>query len=170
MRRSILLILIMMIMTSCNKADSDLDVEIIEKQEYQVEDLLDTFGWIGKSAKDLGIDEKYIDHLSVAVKGKIYGSFAEGTAFFDPKDDIRRIFHEVILYVDLKDLPFDECLSFLERDFNKACSFGEEPYAEANGGTVIWYRFYTGKGIVHISMGENNTFYTIRYNEAEKSE
>lgn len=163
--RFILPILTMVIMVSYNRKDSDLDVEIIEKQEYQVDDLLDTFDWIGKSINDLCIDEKYIDSVSVAVKGRIYGSFAQGTVFFDPADDNRKIFHEVILYVDLKDLSFDECLTHLEKDYGKPSSSGEEPYVEANGGTVIWYRFNARKGIVHISMGENNTFYTIRYNK-----
>ena len=47
--------------------------------------------------------------------------------------------------------------------YGKAYDEGEEPYAQANGGVVFWYRFYTGKGPLDFSYGEDNDFSTLRY-------
>ena len=157
-------------MTSCNRPDSDTYLEIIEKEEYQVNNLLETFDWLSRTAEELGIDEKYSDSLSIGIRGKIFDSPANGIVLFDPADFTNKVFHEVVLYVERQDLSFDQCLSDLEECYGKAYLSSEEPYAQANGGTVIWYSFYTGKGIVHIFMGENNTFYTIRYRKTPKPE
>lgn len=148
----------------------DPDLDIIIKEKYPVEDLLESFKWVGKSPFELKIDEKYLDDIDFDIKGKIFDAKADGKITFDLKDVSNKIIHDVTIYVDEEDLPFLRCLEKLNERYSKPVSSGEEPYAEANGGTVIWYSFYTGKGIVHISMGENNTFYTIRYRKTSKPE
>ncbi|MBR2788186.1 MAG: hypothetical protein IKD94_03390 [Erysipelotrichaceae bacterium] len=148
----------------------DPDLDIIIKEKYPVEDLLESFKWVGKSPFELKIDEKYLDDIDFDIKGKIFDAKADGKITFDLKDVSNKIIHDVTIYVDEEDLPFLRCLEKLNERYSKPVSSGEEPYAEANGGTVIWYSFYTGKGIVHISMGENNTFYTIRYRKTPKPE
>ena len=150
--------------------DSNLDIIIEEKEKYPVKDLLETFKWVGKTPSELEIDEKYLDDIGFAIKGKIFEAKADGTITFDLKDTSKKIVHDVTVYVYEKDLPFVRCLEKLNEIYSEPDSSGEEPYAEANGGTVIWFSFYTGKGIVHISMGENNTFYTIRYRKTPKPE
>lgn len=148
----------------------DPDLDIIIKEKYPVEDLLESFKWVGKSPFELKIDEKYLDDIDFDIKGKIFDAKADGKITFDLKDVSNKIIHDVTIYVDEEDLPFLRCLEKLNERYSKPVSSGEEPYAEANGGTVIWYSFYTGKGIVYISMGENNTFYTIRYRKTPKPE
>ena len=139
------------------------DIEIIEKEKYQVDDLLETFNWIGKTALELNIDEKYMDSLSIDIVGKIFNAPAEGSAWFDPRNSAQKIFDDITIYVYCDDLSFPDCLENLEGLYGEAVLSGEEPYVEANGGAVEWYDFNTGKGTVHISAGMNNNFYTIRY-------
>ena len=145
--------------------DSDLDIIIEEKEKYPVEDLLETFKWVGKTPSELEIDEKYPDDIGLAIKGKIFETKADGTITFDLKDTSKKIIHDVTVYVYEKDLPFVKCLEKLNEIYSEPDSSGEEPYAEANGGTVEWYSYVAGKGKLDISKGEKNSFYTIRYCE-----
>ncbi len=150
--------------------DSDLDIMIEEKEKYPVEDLLDTFKWIGKTPLELKIDERYLGDIGFDIKGKIFDAGADGTITFDLKNISSRLIHDVTVYVYEEDLPFLRCLEKLNEKYSKPVSSGEEPYAEANGGTVEWHSYVAGKGKVDISKGENNNFYTIRYRKSVRPE
>ena len=153
--------------TDIDEQNADVDVRIDEKDKFQVDDLLETFDWPGSTPEQLDIDEKYTDSLSIGIKGSLFNAPAEGTAFFDPTDIMRRIIHEIILYVYTDDLSFADCLKHLKDNYGKAYLSGEEPYVEVNGGAVDWHRFYTGKGVIRIFKGQKNNFYTLSYVECE---
>ena len=146
------------------------DIAIEQKEKLFVEDLLQTFDWMAKTPEELGIDDKYIDSMNIAVEGKLFAVPAYGDIYFDPTRQMESIINEVVLYISDEDLSFYDCLDLLKEKYGKAYLSGEEPYVAVNGGAVNWYRYYTGKGVVHISKGQNNNFYVLRYNDSEEPE
>ena len=147
---------------------TSLDSTIEQKEKLLVEDLLQTFDWMSKTPEDLGIDDKYIDSMNIAVEGNLFGAPVYGDIYFDPTRQMESILDEVVLYISDNDLSFFDCLNHLKERYGKAYLSGEEPYVAVNGGAVNWYRYYTGKGIVHISKGQNNNFYVLRYCDSEE--
>lgn len=158
MKKILILFLVLFMTSAC-----DIDIMTDEKQACVFEDLAQVFDLMGKSAKEAGIDEKYLDDTGFSIKGKLFGAEAEGSITFDLRDHSDKILHHALIFIDEVNLSFQDCLKHLEEEYGEAFDQGEEPYVEANGGAVEWYRFYTGKGEIHISKGEKHDFYTIRY-------
>ena len=152
---------------ACNTMNNDTDIKIEENKKLFIEDLSETFEWMSKSAEEVGISDEYLGDIGIEIEGKLFGAPADGSITYDLTDRDSRILHDVHLYVYCDDLSFTDCLKHLEEKYGEAYSSGEEPYVEANGGAVEWYRFYTGKGRVHISKGDKHDFYQISYQNAE---
>ena len=150
--------------------NNDPDIKIEEKKRYAVEDLLQTFDWMDRRPEEVGVDEEYLGDVGMDIEGKLFGAPADGSITFDLRNHEEKLFQQLVLYIYCDDLSFSDCIDRLKKLYGEPYSQGEEPYVQANGGAVEWFRFYTGKGQLEISKGEKFNFYTIRYQNGEAPE
>ncbi|MBR4461709.1 MAG: hypothetical protein IKS51_03935 [Erysipelotrichaceae bacterium] len=139
------------------------DTLIMEKPEYRIDDVLDVLDWMGKTPAEAGLDLELSAGNGLDFKGLLFGKeIYSGTAYmgFKEKADV---FDRVFMIVSDSSLTKTKLYDRLTERFGKPYEEGEEPYAQANGGVVFWYRFYTGKGTLDFSYGENNDHSTLRY-------
>lgn len=141
-------------------------------QNYPMQDVTESFAWIGKTAEELQIDGTCLDNYGgIAIKGDLFGEPVRGTAFTHADPDAqepRKIVYEIVLYGDVKKRGAAE--EGLAARYGKAYLEGIDPYVASNGGAVYWSRYWTGAGVIVISNGQKSDSYSLTYREAEMPE
>lgn len=118
-------------------------------------DVAATFGFIGKSVKETGIEEKYIQlengMLKVTFDGRLFGEAAHGTIYFESEgtDDIVKYANAVYIYSS--EYSYEEYKKRLAALFGEPESESEEPYAEVNGGAVTRCKFNIEGAYIELS-------------------
>ncbi len=140
-------------------------------KQYPVNDITETFAWIGKTAEELGIDESYCDGYSIRITGELFGRKVDATAYmgtdFDsPAREIR--VREIAVYDKLEYRETVE--AHLVERYGKAYREGMEPYVASNGGATYWSRYWTGEGVITVANGQNNDWYEFSYAVTEMPE
>ena len=117
---------------------------------YYVQNVLDLSAWLGKTAAETGIDEKYIkgdyDSLNVAFNGMLFDKNAYGTFYFsydhtDP--DALSTVNDI--YIHTKEMDYEEAKAKLTEVYGSCYDEFEEPYVEVNGGAVTRC-YFNGEG------------------------
>ncbi len=141
-------------------------------QNDPLQDITESFAWIGKTAEELGVDKAYIDSYgNIAIEGDLFGEQVRGTAFTQTDPDAqepRRIVCEIVLYGDINKRGAAE--EGLAERYGKAYLEGIDPYVASNGGAVYWSRYWTGAGVIVVSNGQKNDWYSLTYYAAEMPE
>ena len=133
------------------------------EKPYYLENLIDSFGWCGMPADNLGIHHSYIGDYGIEIEGNLFGGYACGTAGFAIPGTEEKIINDIYLYVQNSDLPAEDCLTRIQDLYGLPVDQGEEPYAAANGGTVTWNEFKTGNGKLKFSIGSENDWYQLEF-------
>lgn len=154
-------ILVLLLLCGCTQTTTEKEKEM---KQYPVNDITETFAWIGKTAEELGIDESYRDGYSIRITGELFGRKVDGTAYmgtdFDsPGREVR--VREIAVFDKLEYRKSTE-ESLVER-YGKAYLEGVEPYVASNGGATYWSRYWTGEGVITVSNGQNNDWYMFSY-------
>jgi hypothetical protein len=170
MRRRIALILILLLCACTNPTQEQNAPEAAAQSErplsyFAVNEVTDTFAWIGKTAKELDVDGTYFDHSgNIAFSGDLFGHTVTGTAYlltdYEDPDRAQRV-SEIWLTDGIENMQVTE--SALEVRYGEPYAEGEEPYVESNGGTTFWQNYWTGEGVVSLSNGAKNDYYVFSY-------
>ena len=140
-----------------------MDETTMKTREYHFDNVLDVLDWMGKTPAEAGLDAELSAGDGLDFKGLLFGKeIYSGTVYMGLKQKAD-VLDRVFMIVSDSSLSKTELYDRLTELYGKAYDEGEEPYAQANGGVVFWYRFYTGKGTLDFSYGEDNDFSTLRY-------
>lgn len=133
-----------------------------QENTMHVEDVIEIFNWMGKQKDALPINKAYLDADVLEFEGKLFQHPVKGTITF--MDDY-------VVQIFLTDAieNYQDTTNQLITIYGKPYATGEEPYVEANGGVVFWQYFYTGKGIIALSYGEEHSFYSLRYKRKDEA-
>lgn len=129
---------------------------------FNVENLLDTFDWLDKNLNEVGIDDSYINIVTVPITGKIFDIEAEG--FLQLKND----FTLNVMYINSINIFIEghnskDIEDKIKELFGEAYSEGTTPYVQSQGGAVYWKKYYYDKGIITFSITSNTNVITIKY-------
>ena len=165
MRRWIALLLLLPL-CACGKPapEQNTSEEVIQSERpitpFAVNEVLDTFGWIGKTADEIGIGRSHFDYSD----NISFGHTVTGTAYlmtdYEDPDRLERV-SEIFLSDGIENLQITEDALIVR--YGEAYAVGEEPYVEANGGTTYWQKYWTGEGVVSLSNGTKNDYYVFSY-------
>jgi len=139
--------------TADSKSEKE-NTSMVGTYEVNVDDLMDTTEWIGKTQDEIGLnmDEK---EISCDVKGTFLGSKASGNVgFADKNENGQRIAGRVTLSIRKSSLY--DFYNKLMDIYGGPIKEGMEPYAESNGGAVEWYTFDAGNVLIVISQGSKS--------------
>lgn len=129
---------------------------------YYVENLLDTFDWLDKNLNEVGIDDSYINIVTVAITGKIFGIEAEG--FLQLKNDYTlNVMYINGINIFIEGKSFNDISSKIEALYGEPFLEGNDPYVQSLGGATYWKRYYGEKGIITLSSTSNTNTITIKY-------
>ena len=129
---------------------------------FNVENLLDTFDWLDKNLNEVGIDDSYINIVTVGIKGKIFDIEAEG--FLQLKNDYTlNVMYINGINIFIEDKSFNDITSKIEELYGEAFLEGNDPYVVSLGGVTYWKRYYGEKGIITLSSTSNTNTITIKY-------
>ena len=132
---------------------------------FSVAEVTDTFAWIGKTPDALGIGGNSMDDYGhITFTGDLFGHTVTGTAyletdFSDP--ELTEHVKEIFLTDAVSEMQTTEAALFAR--FGDPYATDEEPYVESNGGVVYYQYYWTGEGVVTLSNGAKNNYYTFRY-------
>ena len=133
-----------------------------DRQIVHLDDVLDTFAWIGYSPEELGLSQFVYDDLYVAFEGRLFGRKADGRAhLLRDLDRGEKLVHNICIYDS--EGGFMDTARCLQDLYGDPYAEGEEPYVESKGGTVAWMNFYTGDGNVSIQKAMNYSYYSLEY-------
>ena len=144
--------------------DTDVEDSVSQtKEPYHVPDIQTAFDWTGRPVSALGIHHSYVGGNGIRIDGELFGSHAEGEAFYAVPEEEEKVIGGITLYLNEDDLPAGNCLKQMKELYGAPTAEGEEPYAAANGGAVQWAEYDTGIGIIRYSMGSENDWYSLTY-------
>ena len=131
-------------------------------KEYRVENLLDTFDWLDKFLNEVGIDDSYVDIVTVKIAGKIFGIEAKG--FLQLKNDFTlnvTFINGVNIFIEGQNSK--EIVDKLEEIYGEPYLEGTDPYVESQGGAIYWKKYYGDKGIITFSITSKTNVISIKY-------
>lgn len=169
MRRWIVLGLVLLLCACTQSATKPTASEAVPSERTitpcAVNEVTDTFAWIGKTASEIGIGRAYFDYNGdIAFSGDLFGHTVNGTAYlltdYEDPNRARRV-SEIRLTDGIENETFTAAA--LEVRFGEPYASGEEPYVEANGGATYWRKYWTGEGVVTLSNGAKNDYYVFSY-------
>lgn len=125
-----------------------------------VGELLDCAEFLGQTASEIGIPKSVIKDDIVFHK-----TYLDGT-FLGKKDYAILYFDENSektdrLWIHIGESTFSECENILKERFGQETGSGEEPYAEVNGGAVLWRTYETDKLQIRLSTASQRTYAEI---------
>jgi hypothetical protein len=173
MRRGIVCGLFVLLLCACANGTAEPamqqepEVEITEivRTPYAVREVTDTFAWIGQTPDALGIGQSSLDDYGhITFTGDLFGHTVTGTAytetdFSDPERSER--VREIWLTDTISEMQTTEAALFAR--FGDPYATYEEPYVESNGGVTFHRYYWTGEGVVKLSNGAKNSYYTFSY-------
>ena len=152
------------------KGGSAVDTRIEQNQMVKVKSVWETLQWAGRRLDELKLGGAVVrNSVGIDFSGDWYGHEVKGTAYVmkNFKSPEKEEFVQEIFFTD--DLKYyDVMMKDLEKRFGKPYISAEEPYVESNGGCVQHDYYWTGKGSIHISVGQKHDFYAFRYHLSEK--
>ena len=129
---------------------------------YYVENLLDTFDWVGRNINEVGVDDSYVNITTVKIEGNIFGVKAEG--FAQLKNDFTiNILHFSSINIFVEGQNSKDIVDKLEELYGKPYIEGTDPYVESQGGTIYWKKYYVDKGVVTFSITSKTNVISIKY-------
>ena len=166
MKRILLVILCVLMIAGCSPDDADIDDDNGGSMMHieGVKSLTDAFELVGKSIDELGIKKEELDS----------GMYIRLNVDFDGlKQDIMLTAASYRDYVII-DLWFtshkswDDATAYCRSLYGEPYHVYEEPYVASKGGVTFYEYYWTGKGSLEISKGEQHNFISIRYELSEK--
>lgn len=147
------------------KSDAPKPTEIPVAVPYAVENVTDTFLWLGRSAEALGIGAEHFDWThSIVFSGDLFGHTVTGTAFTRTDYDdpaLPKYVQKIFLTDDISYKAATE--AGLCALYGEPYAEGQEPYVESQGGATFWARYWNGEGVVSLRNGANHDYYTMEY-------
>lgn len=129
---------------------------------YYVENLLDTFDWVGRNINEVGVDDSYVNITTVKIEGNIFGVKAEG--FAQLKNDFTiNILHFSSINIFIEGQNSKDIVDKLEELYGKPYLEGTDPYVESQGGAIYWKKYYVDKGVVTFSITSKTNVICIKY-------
>lgn len=136
-----------------------------EYPAYETENALELANTLGKTPEQAGIDDKYVNKNppfhSIAFFAKLFGKNAHGTIEFSPVDTSAHIIDTV--YVNTKELSYEECREKLIEIYGEPDFENEEPYVESLGGAVTTCEFKTEKYTATLKSASEESFIHITF-------
>ncbi len=137
----------------------------------KVADLMEARAFIGLTAREAGIPESVIAASEgmgkTYVDGRVFGEEDYAVIYFGADADGGPETVESV-WLHVKNTPFEKCREELSALFGEPYDEGEEPYAEANGGAVMWARFSDGDTEVLLSGASERTYTEIEFSKTAK--
>lgn len=169
LRRALIFIIIaavILVMAGCGSVkkkeeDIEVDIDVSGQGVLEIEDIHAAFSLVGKPFAETGIPEEYRDVTGIKYEGTFFGAPANGSIYCSVYDKKDRTIAEITVYIYNDDLHMEDCIAKLKEAYGDPVSTGEEPYAEANGGSVYWERYDDGDRSIQISTGSNNSWYQV---------
>lgn len=129
---------------------------------YYVENLLDTFDWVGRNINEVGVDDSYVNITTVKIEGNIFGVKAKG--FAQLKNDFTiNILHFSSINIFIEGQNSKDIVDKLEELYGKPYIEGTDPYVESQGGAIYWKKYYVDKGVVTFSITSKTNVICIKY-------
>lgn len=124
----------------------------------QVDDLMTTLDWIGKTREELGITSDKIYSVP-KIEGNIFDYPASGDITFETQGTLSAKQINIIVpksslqdfYIKLNDLYGGPAYS------------GMEPYVAVNGGALEWYTFDAGNTLIRIQQGNQADYVVVAF-------
>ena len=136
---------------------------------YHTDNLIAVTDWLGKTTKEAGIDDSYIQEdkgdISIELEGLLFGEVAHGSAHFlysYSGDEVRKI-DTVYLYSHA--LTYDACKEQLTALYGEAEYESENPYVESLGGAVTTCRFVTDNYQILLSVASEHDYISLTVSE-----
>jgi len=145
-----------------NQEDTTVNNDI---KYYEVDNLLDTMNWLGKTEEETDVPEEYLvengSFTDISFKGKLFGSECEGKTYFTSVGQEKETIQNVVIYCS--SLPYNKCLEEFEKLYGQSVANGEQPYAESVGGVVEWTEFETDNCLIRVESASNYDFFTVEF-------
>ena len=131
-----------------------------EAKVYTFENVLDCAEFLGRDMNSLGVDEKYFSesvYEKLDFTGNFFGVKADGTMFFsDEGENGEKV--PTTAYISLRSLDYDTAVENLKTIYGEPTNSGEEPFARANGGAVLWTDFESEKYNIKLSSASERDY------------
>lgn len=143
-----------LVVTEEDPADAAVSEDFRETEEWEESEmeaeLLTYLQWPGKAFSDMDLQDGVLT---------LQGAWGETTVWFKPGTNGGSVVESMHFFVD--DADYDDLRELLIRTYGTPTDEGEEPYAESNGGAVLYCWFDHPAGTLRLSAASEYEFTEI---------